>query len=51
MAVDKVVGDASAGDYDGLILPGGVVNPDNLRQDENAIKFVQDFFTMGSRSG
>jgi len=29
--VDKVVGDASADDYDGLVLPGGVANPDNLR--------------------
>src|SRR3954467_9006159 len=40
---DKAVGDASADDYDGLMLPGGVANPDNLRMDENAIAFVQAF--------
>jgi protease I len=41
--VDKTVEEASAGDYDGLVLPGGVGNPDNLRQDENAVQFVRDF--------
>jgi protease I len=51
IAVDKVVGDASVDDYDGLILPGGVANPDNLRMDENAIKFVQDFFKAGKPVG
>jgi protease I len=42
--VDRLVSDASPDDYDGLILPGGTMNPDNLRQDENAISFVQEFF-------
>jgi protease I len=45
--VDKLVGDASVDDYAGLLLPGGCVNPDNLRQDENAISFVQEFFKTG----
>src|SRR5688572_25434874 len=35
--VDKTVSDADAADYDGVVLPGGVANPDNLRQDENAV--------------
>ena len=45
--VDKSVEEASANDYDGLVLPGGVGNPDNLRQDENAVQFVRDFFEQG----
>src|SRR5688572_4628354 len=51
VAVDRVVSQASADDYDGLILPGGVLNPDNLRQDENAIGFVQEFFKTGKPVG
>jgi protease I len=35
--VDRLVGEASAGDYDALILPGGAVNPDNLRQHDQNI--------------
>ncbi len=49
--VDKVVGDASVGDYDGLIIPGGVANPDNLRVDPDAISFVQEFFKTGRPVG
>jgi protease I len=49
--VDKVVGDASVDDYDGLILPGGTVNPDNLRVDEDATSFVRDFFASGKPVG
>jgi protease I len=49
--VDKLVGDASADDYDGLLLPGGCMNPDNLRQDENAVSFVQEFFKTGKPVG
>jgi protease I len=45
--VDKQVKGASADDYDGLVLPGGVGNPDNLRQDEDAVKFVKSFFDAG----
>jgi protease I len=45
--VDKTVEEASASDYDGLLLPGGVGNPDTLRMDENAVSFVRDFFEHG----
>jgi protease I len=51
IAVDKKVADASPDDYDGLILPGGTINPDNLRMDQDAIKFVQDFFKTGKPVG
>ncbi len=49
--VDKKVADASPGDYDGLILPGGTVNPDKLRIDEDAVKFVQAYFKTGKPAG
>jgi protease I len=42
--VDGLVADADSSDYDGLVLPGGVANPDALRTNENAVKFVKDFF-------
>jgi len=42
--VDKVVGDVSASDYDALVLPGGVFNPDALRVNDEAVDFVRDFF-------
>jgi protease I len=45
--VDRTVEEASADDYDALLLPGGVGNPDNLRQDENAVEFVRSFFEQG----
>jgi protease I len=41
---DHAVADVNASDYDGLVLPGGVANPDQLRMDEAAVKFVRDFF-------
>ena len=41
------VGDVSASAYDGLVLPGGVANPDNLRTHEDAVSFVRDFFEQG----
>ena len=44
--VDRAIAEASADDYDGLILPGGVANPDNLRQDEKVgfcAKLVEEF--------
>jgi protease I len=40
---DKAVTDASADDYDGLVLPGGVANPDFLRSDADAVRFVRSF--------
>src|SRR6266550_3133731 len=49
--VDKPVEEASASDYDALVLPGGVGNPDTLRQDENAVQFVRDFFEQGKPVG
>src|SRR4029079_11803809 len=39
--------DSSAADFDGLVLPGGVANPDALRADEDAVKFVKAFFDSG----
>jgi protease I len=51
LRVDKAVADVTPDDYDGLLLPGGTVNPDNLRQDENAIRFVQEFFKAGKPVG
>jgi protease I len=42
-AVDAVVGDADPSSYDGLVLPGGVANPDALRTNEDAVAFVRDF--------
>ena len=49
--VDKEVAQADATDYDGLVLPGGVANPDFLRGDENAVAFVRDFFEQGKPVG
>jgi protease I len=45
--VDRTAKDADASDYDGLVLPGGVANPDFLRADEHAVKFVRAFFEAG----
>jgi protease I len=49
--VDRAIADASIDDYDGLILPGGVANPDNLRQNDNVISFLQAFFATGKPVG
>ena len=46
-SVDRLVGDASVDDYDALLLPGGTVNPDKLRMDEDAVAFVREFFESG----
>ncbi|WP_037673887.1 type 1 glutamine amidotransferase domain-containing protein [Streptomyces griseus] len=45
--VDEVVGEARAESFGGLVLPGGVANPDFLRMDEKAVAFVRDFFEQG----
>lgn len=42
--VDILIDDANAEDFDGLVLPGGVVNPDALRMNSTAVDFVRDFF-------
>ncbi len=45
--VQKSVGEASAADYDGLVLPGGVANPDQLRMSPEAVQFVSAMFAAG----
>jgi protease I len=45
--VDETIDSVKAYDFDGLVLPGGVMNPDSLRKDENAVRFVKDFVEMG----
>lgn len=47
----KTVGEADAGDYDGLVLPGGVANPDQLRTEPEAVEFVRAFFEAGMPVG
>ncbi|MHB1467635.1 MAG: type 1 glutamine amidotransferase domain-containing protein [Solirubrobacteraceae bacterium] len=49
--VDKSLADAHPGDYDGVVLPGGVANPDQLRTDERAVAFLKDFFAAGKPVG
>ena len=45
--VDRTVEEVSPDDYDALLVPGGVGNPDQLRGDENAVSFVRDFAETG----
>jgi protease I len=45
--VDRVVGDISADEYDGLMIPGGVKNPDKMRMDDAAVALVRSFFKQG----
>jgi protease I len=49
--VDRTVEEASADDYDALVIPGGVGNPDEMRTDENAVAFVRSFFEQGKPVG
>ncbi|CAH9049768.1 Putative cysteine protease YraA [Pseudoalteromonas haloplanktis] len=44
VTVDKLAADANAADYDALLLPGGLFNPDSLRQNKDAKAFVDGFF-------
>src|SRR5687767_4897917 len=44
---DRTVADADANDYDALVLPGGVANPDALRMDDDAVAFVGSFLSSG----
>ena len=46
-AVDRPVAEASVDEYDALVLPGGVANPDALRMDDDAVRFVRDFVASG----
>jgi protease I len=45
--VDKAIADASPDDYDNVVLPGGVANPDFLRTNEDVVSFIRDFFQKG----
>jgi protease I len=45
--VDKTLDQANPADYDGLVLPGGVMNPDSLRMQDSAVKFTKAFFEAG----
>jgi protease I len=49
--VDRPVGDADPSEYDGLVLPGGVANPDQLRTKPEALEFVRGFFEAGKPVG
>lgn len=49
--VDKTLDSAHANDYDALLLPGGVINPDHLRMDPKAVNFVMQFVTSGKTIG
>jgi len=45
--VDLAIDEADCDDFDALVLPGGVMNPDTLRQNEKVVDFVRDFFDSG----
>jgi protease I len=45
--VDVALSSARADDYDALLLPGGVMNPDKLRMETGAVEFIKDFFSAG----
>jgi protease I len=51
MTAEVAVADADASDYDGLVLPGGVANPDQLRLNKDAVKFVRAFFEQNKPVG
>jgi protease I len=50
-SVDRTVEEANADEYDALVIPGGVGNPDTMRMDENAVQLVRDFFEQGKPVG
>jgi protease I len=49
--VDRTVEEARADDYDALVVPGGVGNPDTMRMAENAVELVRRFFEQGKPVG
>lgn len=49
--VDETLAEADPGSYDALVLPGGVANPDQLRTDERAVRFVREIFSAGKPVG
>ena len=48
---NRSVSEADASNYDGLVIPGGVANPDRLRTDREAVRFVRDFFVQDKPVG
>jgi len=46
-SVDKQIRDASVEDYDAVLIPGGVINPDSLRRSNEAVQFISSFFEQG----
>lgn len=46
-SVDVTLDDASASDYDALLIPGGVIHPDKLRTNQKALDFIREFFKAG----
>ena len=51
ISVDHTVDEVDAAEYDGLVLPGGLNNPDKLRMNEGAVTFARDFFEQGKPVG
>jgi protease I len=49
--VDRTAAEANPDDYDGLVLPGGVANPDFLRTDPDVVRFIRSFFEAGKPVG
>jgi protease I len=47
LTAQRAVADARVEEFDGLVLPGGTINPDKLRKDEAAVNFVRDFVNSG----
>jgi protease I len=51
ITAEVAVSDADPSDYDGLVLPGGVANPDQLRLNKDAVKFVRTYFEQDKPAG
>ena len=49
--VDRTIEEAQPDEYDALVLPGGVANPDVLRTDENVVDFIREFAESGKPIG
>ncbi len=49
--VQTTLAEAQPADYDGVVLPGGVANPDKLRTEPRALEFLQEFFSAGKPVG
>jgi protease I len=49
--VDRTIEEAQPDEYDALVLPGGVANPDQLRTDENVVQFIRNFYDSGKPIG